>query len=95
MKNGLKWLFAVFGQSKSVEATKAWNIVFDMEDEKARLVLKDLSRYCNFTISSFVANDPHQTAFNEGARDVFLHILEMSNLDLSTVLHFLERENLK
>lgn len=95
MKNGLKWLFAVFGQAKAKEATEAWNTVFDMEDARARMILKDLASYCNFTSSSFVANDAHQTAFNEGARDVFLHILEMSNLDLNTVLYFLERENLK
>jgi hypothetical protein len=27
-----------------------------------------------------VAGDPHQTAFNEGARDVFLHVAEMCGL---------------
>ncbi len=95
MRNGLKWLFAVFGQSKAKEATEAWNSVFDMEDYKVRMVLKDLASYCNFTSSSFIANDANQTAFNEGARDVFLHILEMSNLDVKTVLYFLERDNLK
>lgn len=95
MRNGLRWLFTIFGRNQATEATKSWNAVFDMDDPRVRMVLRDLASYCNFTSSSFVPNDNNQTAFNEGARDVFLHILEMSNLDVNTVLYFLERENLK
>lgn len=95
MKNGFKWLFAVFGKEKAREATIAWEELFNLEDSRSIIVLKDLANYCNFTSSSFVAKDPHQTAFNEGSRDVFLHILEMADLDLSTVLQFLQSDNFK
>ncbi|MGB8275367.1 MAG: hypothetical protein WCF16_08895 [Alphaproteobacteria bacterium] len=45
-----------------------------------RLVMADLARYCRVHATSFAAGDPHQTAFNEGARDAFLHIAEMAGL---------------
>lgn len=44
------------------------------------LVKKDLQEYCGIKRSSFVKGDSHNMAFNEGGRDVYLHILEMTNL---------------
>jgi hypothetical protein len=54
--------------------------VFGAGGDDGRRVLEDLARYCRFGATSFVAGDPHETAFNEGARDVFLHIVEMAGL---------------
>ncbi|MFV0430703.1 MAG: hypothetical protein ACK5MJ_00825, partial [Alphaproteobacteria bacterium] len=54
------------------------------ESEDGRIILKDLAHYCCFNHSSFSEQSSHLTAFNEGARDVFLHILEMSNLEPQT-----------
>ena len=54
-----------------------------IRDETARLILDDLARYCRVGATSFVAGDPHQTAFNEGSRDAFLHVIEMIGLSPS------------
>lgn len=47
---------------------------------EGKLMLRDLAAYCRVGASSFVAGDPHQTAFNEGTRDVFLHVAEMAGV---------------
>lgn len=86
MRNGLTWLIHAFGASKGSKIAASWKSIFNIQDESSRHVLQDLAAYCNMYNSSFVANDPQHTAFNEGARDVFLHILEMSNLTLEDVL---------
>ncbi len=59
------------------------------------LVMADLARVCNVADSSFVAGDPAATAFNEGARNVFLHISQMSGLnpnDVNQLIQELENE---
>ena len=86
MKNGLKWLVHAFGVNKGAAVAASWKSIFNIKDESNRQVLQDLAAYCNMYNSSFVAGDPQHTAFNEGARDVFLHILEMSNLTLEDIL---------
>jgi hypothetical protein len=40
-----------------------------------RKVLDDMARACRANASTYVQGDPHQTAFNEGARAVYLRIL--------------------
>jgi hypothetical protein len=39
-----------------------------------------MAAYSNMTMTSFVPGDPHQTAFNEGRRDLYLHACELANL---------------
>lgn len=80
MQNGVKWLLTTFGNKKAPVVAQSWGNVFDMNNPHVINVLKDLSIYCNFNKSSFHIN-PNQCAFNEGARDVFLHIMEMSNIN--------------
>ncbi|XWO13721.1 putative phage protein [Candidatus Hepatincola sp. Pdp] len=86
MKNGLTWLIHAFGANKGSKIAASWKSIFNIQDESSRQVLQDLAAYCNMYNSSFVVNDSHHTAFNEGARDVFLHILEMANLTLEDIL---------
>lgn len=40
-------------------------------------VLASIFDFAGFYKQSFVANDPHTTAFNEGKRAVALHILQL------------------
>ncbi len=77
MKRAVEWLFNAHGrQAKPVAAAYAALLAAP----EGKLLLRDLAAYCRVGQSSFVAGDPHQTAFNEGARDVFLHIAEMAGL---------------
>tara|TARA_R100000734_G_C3228688_1_gene37526 strand:- start:277 stop:450 length:174 start_codon:yes stop_codon:yes gene_type:complete len=46
--------------------------------ESGKKVLKDLEARCNFRNTTFIQNDSIGTAFEEGKRSVFLHILNMS-----------------
>lgn len=80
MKPGVQWLARAFGNARGQSVAASYRTTLDPRFEPARLVLADLARYCRVGETSFVAGDPHQTAFNEGARDVFLHVAEMIGL---------------
>lgn len=77
MKAGVTWLLRLHGKQRAHRVADAYRRQLSTEDGSARLILSDLAHYCRAGQSSFVPGDPHQTAFNEGARDVFLHIAEM------------------
>lgn len=79
MKAGIGWLMRLHGRARGRRVAAAYRDIF-VDEARARLVLSDLAHYCRVGQSSFIAGDPHQTAFNEGARDVFLHIAEMSGV---------------
>jgi hypothetical protein len=79
-KSGVLWLMRAFGWRQGRTVAAAYRTRLDPRDESARLILDDLARYCRAGATSFVAGDPHQTAFNEGARDAFLHVVEMVGL---------------
>jgi hypothetical protein len=79
-KGGALWLMRAFGWRRARSVAAAYRALLDPQDEQARLILDDLARYCRAGATSFVAGDPHQTAFNEGARDAFLHVVEMIGL---------------
>lgn len=80
MKAGLAWLIRLHGLRRARRVAEAYRQLLAPETDSARLVLSDLAQYCRVGRSSFVPGDPYQTAFNEGARDVFLHIAGMSGL---------------
>ena len=62
---------------KEVEALKSmYKQVFATESGKK--VLKDLEARCNFRNTTFIQNDSIGTAFEEGKRSGFMHILNMS-----------------
>lgn len=61
---------------KEVEQVKEiYRHVFGSESGKR--VLKDLEVRSNFRVSSYVQGDANGTAFEEGKRAVYLHILNM------------------
>ena len=80
MKAGLIWLANAFGAGRGADVARAYRNLFALREGDGRLVLDDLARYCRAGATSFVAGDPHQTAFNEGARDAFLHVIELAGL---------------
>lgn len=77
MKRAVEWLFNAHGRAAKPVAGAYVTLLATPE---GKLVLRDLAAYCRVGQSSFVAGDPHQTAFNEGARDVFLHVAEMAGI---------------
>lgn len=80
MKAGLRWLLQLHGAKRAPRVASAYRQQLQPETASGRLILSDLAHYCRVGQSSFVAGDPYQTAFNEGARDVFLHVAEMCGL---------------
>lgn len=78
MKRVIEWLLNSHGR-RARQTAGAYRQMFGSIEGKT--VLRDLALYCNVGHSSFNAGDPHSTAFNEGARDVFLHIAEMSGIE--------------
>ncbi len=77
MKRAIEWLFNAHGRRARPVAAAYRELLATPEGQ---LVLRDLAAYCRVGASSFTAGDPHQTAFNEGARDVFLHVAEMAGI---------------
>ncbi len=61
--------------------------------ETGKKILKDLALYCKFNETSFIPEDPCATAFNEGARDAFLHILEMLHLDPQSLINHDQKDH--
>lgn len=88
---GLAWLKNAFGV-RGASVAAAYRSLFGSPAGDGARVLADLARYCRAGTTSFVAGDPHQTAFNEGARDVFLHIVELAGLDPAAVADFFNEE---
>lgn len=73
----LRWLRNAWrsdGDHQAKVTHGAYRAVFDATRPEGRRVLDDLAKYCNVESSSFVPKDADQTSFNEGQRDVFLHI---------------------
>lgn len=77
MKPGIQWLMRLFGPARAPAVAAAYRDALDPATPRGRAVMADLAHYCRVGQTSFVAGDPHQTAFNEGARDVFLHVAEL------------------
>ena len=94
MQNGIKWLISLFGIRRAPVVARSWAEVFDVNNPSSQDVLKDLAIYCNFVKSSFNQN-PQQMAFNEGARDVFLHILEMAKIEHKQVVEICQTLHIK
>ena len=77
----LAWLRNAWGhqapadQEELVRAYKRF-----AESRDGQLILLDLARYGNVLNSSYAPGDSGQTLFNEGQRDVYLHIMSMAGV---------------
>lgn len=85
--SALDWLRNAFGERAP---DVAWAYRQMAETEWGRRVLLDMAAYSNMTMTSFVPGDPHQTAFNEGRRDLYLHVCELANLTPEEIQHGLK-----
>ena len=72
------------------ENQQLYRRVFDTVDGK--MVLEDLAKRCFENYTSFDANNPYQTSFNEGRRSVYKHIINLLNRDLKELLEELTKE---
>jgi len=70
------------------ETILAYKRTFDSSDGK--LILNDLFKSCHMTTSTMDSN-PHETAFNEGARSVVLRILKTCNTNIDALDKMIER----
>lgn len=75
-----QWLANCWPQQTGARVARA----YDKASKTAEfiLILEDLARYAGLRATSFAPGKSDQTAFNEGQRDLVLHVLEMANLDL-------------
>lgn len=89
MNKTMRWIKALWGQKpqQTQQLLSAYRRL--IQDEQGRLLLEDIARYANLYNSSFCPNDALATAFNEGQRDLFLHITAMAQLDEQAVLALL------
>lgn len=62
------------------------------ETEHGKRVLKQLMKNTGFLHTNFVNNDPYGTAYNEGARSIVLHILNMLKIDVNKLEKQLSEE---
>lgn len=53
---------------------------------QGKIVREDLKDWCHILMPSFAPGDPYMTAYNEGARSVYLRICKMANVDLDRVM---------
>lgn len=87
--SALDWLRNTFGPGRrAADVAHAYRFVFALPE--GRRVLADLAAYCNVNASSFAPGDPHRTAFNEGARDAWNHVVECAGLKPADVARELQ-----
>ena len=65
-------------KSKIERRTEIYKRVFGTDDGK--LVLEDLADFCRMKETAFVPGDIYGTVYQEGMKNVYLHILRVLNL---------------
>ena len=89
MNAAVSWLRNTFPALHAAHVARAYRRVFGRVDRgrDARLILDDLALYCGLRRTGFVPGAPDQTAFNEGQRDVLLHLLSLAEGPADALLH--------
>lgn len=84
------WLHFLWPAHRREPVVRAYAQTLDPGSPVARLVLADLMHLCQAKDTSMVPGDPHQTAFNEGKRAVWLHIQDMLDVDADDIAELLK-----
>lgn len=77
---------------RQVKKITIYHDVF-LHNASGKKVLEDLMKVHFAMNTSFVPNDPMQTAFNEGQRNVLLRILTNINIDPMDYIKLIEEAN--
>lgn len=77
-------------QFDKLELARAYRDVFTTP--QGQIVLKHLITVCGVLTPTYVRGDSHETAHNEGRRDVVVGILRMLNTDPDALSNMLELE---
>ncbi len=72
----VSWLRGQFG-SRADQLRVAYQQQLSPETVSGGLIIEDLARLCHAARTSFAPGDPQLTAFREGQRSVWLHVLSM------------------
>lgn len=88
MSAAVQWLMNAFPGLHAAQVARAYRRVFGRDDlsRDGRLILDDLALYCGLRRTGFVPGAPDQTAFNEGQRDVLLHLLSLAEMPPDALL---------
>lgn len=85
MKSIVAWLRGRHGtQGDAVRV--AYQHQLNPQTPPGQLILADLARLCHATTVTIEPGDPQMTAFREGQRSVWLHVLSMLALSPSDLL---------
>lgn len=84
MDHAVQWLRGAHG-SQADEVRLAYQLQLNPETPSGGLVIDDLARLCRATKTTFAAGDPYLTAFQEGQRSVWLHVVSMLALSPAAV----------
>jgi hypothetical protein len=88
MRAAHAWLLNAFPRLQATRVAQAYRRTFPAKalSDDARLILEDLALYCGLRQTGFVPGAPDQTAFNEGQRDVLLHLLSLAEVPPESLL---------
>lgn len=92
LSSALAWLRNAWGHRPPTEQeqlAKAYRRLLESRD--GQRIVADLARYTNVLNSSYAPGDAHQTLFNEGQRDVYLHIMGMARLSDDELLSLIQQ----
>lgn len=69
------------------------NYIACFETPAGQKVLEDLSKNCNLCGTTFVAGDPHSSAFKEGQRSVVVYICKQIGKDTTELIKQIEEQS--
>lgn len=79
-------------KAKKGQAGRIIDYQYTFGTEQGKRVLLDLMRAHHILSPSYINNDPHETSFREGERNVILRILGIVNIDNAKLKELMKEE---